>query len=181
MTETSPPEPKRHATFDSSDSGDESDDRERWPSRTAFYLAAVGGAVGFGNVWRFPALAKDYGGGVRLLLLVFVALLNVTTLHTMCLILGALSALMVRSIGFLCTVSFGPLHCWIARLDSRNFDGAISSNWTCWCVWYLPCSLPWGRSLKSCLCLHACGLLQHPFDMGDSCILRILVRRSSLD
>ena len=29
----------------------------------AFYLAAVGSAVGFGNVWRFPALAKDYGGG----------------------------------------------------------------------------------------------------------------------
>ena len=36
---------------------------ERWPSRIGFYLAAVGSAVGFGNVWRFPALAKDYGGG----------------------------------------------------------------------------------------------------------------------
>ena len=37
--------------------------RERFPSLTAFYLAAVGSAVGFGNVWRFPALVKDYGGG----------------------------------------------------------------------------------------------------------------------
>jgi SNF family Na+-dependent transporter len=27
--------------------------RERWSSRTAFYFAAVGAAVGFGNVWRF--------------------------------------------------------------------------------------------------------------------------------
>ena len=28
-----------------------------------FYFAAIGAAVGFGNVWRFPALAADYGGG----------------------------------------------------------------------------------------------------------------------
>ena len=37
--------------------------RERWNSRVGFYLAAVGSAVGFGNVWRFPQLAADYGGG----------------------------------------------------------------------------------------------------------------------
>jgi len=38
-------------------------DRDRFGSRIAFYFAAVGSAVGFGNVWRFPALAYDYGGG----------------------------------------------------------------------------------------------------------------------
>lgn len=53
---------KRHSTF-GTESEDEAAGRERWPSRFAFYLAAVGSAVGFGNVWRFPALAKDYGGG----------------------------------------------------------------------------------------------------------------------
>ena len=37
--------------------------RERWTSKTAFYFAAIGAAVGFGNVWRFPALAAEYGGG----------------------------------------------------------------------------------------------------------------------
>ena len=26
-------------------------------------LAAIGAAIGFGNVWRFPALAHEYGGG----------------------------------------------------------------------------------------------------------------------
>ena len=35
----------------------------RWTSRTAFYFAAVGSAVGFGNVWRFPVLVYEYGGG----------------------------------------------------------------------------------------------------------------------
>lgn len=38
-------------------------DRDRFGSRLAFYFAAVGSAVGFGNVWRFPALAYEYGGG----------------------------------------------------------------------------------------------------------------------
>ena len=36
---------------------------DQWSSRIAFYFAAVGAAVGFGNVWRFPYLAKTYGGG----------------------------------------------------------------------------------------------------------------------
>ena len=62
-------EVKRHSTFgtqpssDASNSDPNEEGRDRWPSRAAFYLAAVGSAVGFGNVWRFPALAKDYGGG----------------------------------------------------------------------------------------------------------------------
>ncbi|CAB9501948.1 chloride-dependent neutral and basic amino acid transporter B [Seminavis robusta] len=37
--------------------------REQWSSRLAFYFAAIGAAVGFGNVWRFPALSVTYGGG----------------------------------------------------------------------------------------------------------------------
>lgn len=39
------------------------DDRDRFANRIDFYFAAVGSAVGFGNVWRFPALAYQYGGG----------------------------------------------------------------------------------------------------------------------
>ena len=38
--------------------------RERWENRPAFILAAVGAAVGFGNVWRFPSLVYKYGGGI---------------------------------------------------------------------------------------------------------------------
>jgi len=40
-----------------------SDGRERWGSRTAFIMAAVGSAVGLGNLWRFPAVAFANGGG----------------------------------------------------------------------------------------------------------------------
>lgn len=37
--------------------------REFWSSRLAFYFAAAGAAIGFGNVWRFPGLMVQYGGG----------------------------------------------------------------------------------------------------------------------
>ncbi len=40
---------------------------EGWSSRTAFVLAAVGAAVGLGNLWRFPTLAGENGGAAFVL------------------------------------------------------------------------------------------------------------------
>ena len=40
--------------------------RDKWSSRSAFILAAIGSAVGLGNAWRFPGLAAKYGGGAFL-------------------------------------------------------------------------------------------------------------------
>lgn len=41
--------------------------REGWSSRSAFILAAIGSAVGLGNLWRFPAEAGENGGGAFVL------------------------------------------------------------------------------------------------------------------
>ncbi len=37
--------------------------REQWSSHTGFILAAIGGAVGLGNIWKFPYMAGSSGGG----------------------------------------------------------------------------------------------------------------------
>jgi len=49
--------------------------RERWNSRAAFVTAAIGSAVGLGNVWRFPVTCYRYGGGA-FFIPYFVALLT---------------------------------------------------------------------------------------------------------
>lgn len=45
----------------------QSEKRENWSSRSGFILAAVGSAVGLGNIWRFPYVAYDNGGGAFLI------------------------------------------------------------------------------------------------------------------
>lgn len=54
----------------------QSPNREQFGSRIAFVLASMGGAIGLGNIWKFPYLVGRHGGAafivVYLLALVFI-------------------------------------------------------------------------------------------------------------
>ena len=42
--------------------------REMWSNRWLFVLAAAGSAVGLGNIWKFPYIAGENGGGAFVLI-----------------------------------------------------------------------------------------------------------------
>ena len=48
--------------------------RSLWGTRFGFYLAAIGSAFGLGNIWRFPYITVQNGGGAFVFLYVLIAL-----------------------------------------------------------------------------------------------------------
>ena len=57
------------------------ENRERLASRLGFILLSAGCAIGIGNVWKFPWLAGQYGGGAFVLIyLIFLLIMGVPVL-----------------------------------------------------------------------------------------------------
>ncbi|PKN27554.1 MAG: sodium-dependent transporter [Deltaproteobacteria bacterium HGW-Deltaproteobacteria-22] len=50
-------------------------EREHWKSSLGFVLAAAGSAIGLGNIWRFPTLTGQNGGGSFVLMYIAIVLL----------------------------------------------------------------------------------------------------------
>ena len=131
----------------SSSPSSSSPSRERWENRPAFLLAAIGAAVGFGNVWRFPSLVYKYGGGagffvpyILALFLVGIPLLVLEIAtgqhlqtsevgvqhhlnkHTKGVGVGSVLA------GFLVVTYYVPLVSWCLRAFLESFGG-MGSEW----------------------------------------------------
>ncbi len=52
--------------------------RENWTGSLGFILAAAGSAVGLGNIWKFPYITGEYGGGAFVLVyLICIAVIGV--------------------------------------------------------------------------------------------------------
>ena len=55
--------------------------RESFRSRLGFLLVSAGCAIGIGNVWKFPYVTGEYGGGVFVLFyLLFLVIMGVPVL-----------------------------------------------------------------------------------------------------
>jgi len=60
----------------------------RWNSRISFIFATAAAAVGLGNIWRFPYLAGQYGGGAFVLVYIFFVIILGLPLMTSEVMLG---------------------------------------------------------------------------------------------
>ena len=60
-----------------SDVGHETPARAQWGTKLGFILAAIGSAIGLGNIWRYPYVVYENGGGA-FLLPYFIALITPT-------------------------------------------------------------------------------------------------------
>jgi NSS family neurotransmitter:Na+ symporter len=56
---------------DAAESGQRKSLHGNWTSRLAFILAVTGSAVGLGNIWKFPYIAGQNGGGAFVLVYLF--------------------------------------------------------------------------------------------------------------
>lgn len=57
--------------------------RDQWGSKFGFIMAAAGSAVGLGNIWRFPYITGQNGGGAFVIIYIFcVILIGVPLLFT---------------------------------------------------------------------------------------------------
>ncbi len=143
--------------------------RGHWHTRTGFLLAAIGSAVGLGNIWRFPYICYKNGGGA-FLIPYFIALVMV----------GIPIMILEQGLGHRFQAS-APLAC---RMANKRWE--MLGWWPIvfvmfgimlyycvvisWCVNYLVLSfdLGWGADTSDFFHKSFLGLTSGPFEIGDT-------------
>ncbi|GFO09284.1 sodium-dependent proline transporter-like [Plakobranchus ocellatus] len=105
---------KRDAAEADTSGGGEKDEEQRtgWDNQLEFFFSCVGYAVGLGNIWRFPYLTFQYGGGAFLVPYVIMLVICGLPLFFLELAFGQFASL-------------GPITIWRV---SPIFTGKLSKN-----------------------------------------------------
>ena len=82
-----------NANLPGAEDGADLEDRGQWGSKAEFILSCVGLSVGLGNIWRFPFLAYQYGGGAFVIPYIILLILAGKPMYFMELMLGQYSSL----------------------------------------------------------------------------------------
>ena len=90
--------------------------RAAWQTRLGFYFAAVGSAFGLGNLWRFPYVVSENGGGAFVLIYIFLAFFIGIPLIISELVLGKMTRLSVLGAVKTIVKNKRSLSVWTARL-----------------------------------------------------------------
>lgn len=109
-------------------SDEEVPERETWAKKVEFILASIGYAVGLGNVWRFPYLVFQNGGGAFLIPYFIMLFLCGMPLFCMELSIGQYFSLgPVTSWTALCPIAKGEEVIFILKSDISIFTGELLS------------------------------------------------------
>jgi neurotransmitter:Na+ symporter, NSS family len=122
--------------------------RSHWGSRLGFVWAAAGSAVGLGNIWKFPYITGEYGGGAFVLVyLLCIALVGLPLMYSELIIgrrgakdaLGAMRAVTAHHpLGPVVSVTAGVLAVSGGFLI-LSFYSVVAG----WAIHFLAVSLPW--------------------------------------
>lgn len=152
--------------------------RESFKSRLGFLLVSAGCAIGIGNVWRFPYVAGENGGGLFVLLyLVFLILMGLPVL-TMELAVGRASRRSaVQAYKTLeKTGSRWHIHGWFAILGCyllMMYYTTVSGWMISYCVKFVTGTFRSGMSTADTSAVFS-SLLSSPLQMGFFMILTVV-------
>lgn len=142
--------------------------RPQWKSRWGFILAAIGSAVGLGNIWRFSYLCYKNGGGA--FLFPYLVALIVVGIPLMILELGFGHKMRGSS-----PLSFAKINKrwewtgWWAVIFAMFGINLYYSGVIAWCLCYVFFSfnLSWGVDTNDFFFNQFLQVSSGPFDMGD--------------
>ncbi|XP_055703697.1 sodium-dependent neutral amino acid transporter B(0)AT3 isoform X2 [Phlebotomus papatasi] len=133
------------SSIGSADGADGDPDRAAWSGKMQFFLSIIGYSVGLGNIWRFPYLCQQNGGGA--FLIPFFIMLVLEGIPLFLIELGIGQKMRLGSLGVWNTIhpwlgGIGISSCIVTLFVSLYYNVIIT-----WCFFYLFNSfrypLPW--------------------------------------
>ncbi|GAB0095446.1 Transporter [Sergentomyia squamirostris] len=133
------------SSIGSGDGADGDPDRAAWSGKMQFFLSIIGYSVGLGNIWRFPYLCQQNGGGA--FLIPFAIMLILEGIPLFLIELGIGQKMRLGSLGVWNTIhpwlgGIGISSCLVTLFVSLYYNVIIT-----WCFYYLFNSfqfpLPW--------------------------------------
>jgi len=139
-----PPRPPPESIDLETEGGEE--DRENWGSKWEFIFSCIGLSVGIGNVWRFPTLAYENGGGSFLIPYFVLLLLIGKPMYYMELALGQFAQRGPVSVWKLCPLGqgVGIAQCVVSCIVAIYYNVIMA-----YCLFYIFSSfaaeVPWSK------------------------------------
>ncbi|MBC7362233.1 MAG: sodium-dependent transporter [Candidatus Aminicenantes bacterium] len=152
--------------------------REQFLSRLGFVAAAIGMAVGTGNIWRFPRMAAQYGGGVFVLVYILALFLWSAPLLMVEMAIGRKTRMgpiggfrdflrekytwmggWMVAVCLLITFYYAVITGWCAKYFVLALQGAFRPGVDTASLWNNFLHNPWQNVFYQALAIGACGLI----------------------